>query len=113
MTVTKCDHCGKDIVGSEWEWQIGIKLISCWGTDVRGIHLCGKCGWMAARLLGYQQDTGKILSIAKKETVVAATLHQSITNLAVNGFTGGADVLCGANSPESLDAGAMMTEAIE
>jgi len=70
-----CDKCGKEITTIE-RWRIGLRFVSSWipNGDTRLITLCGKCGWKAARLLGFAFDTGKILSCAREEYVTDATV---------------------------------------
>lgn len=79
--ITTCDCCGKTIPDPRGDghgaWKIALTFVSWWNQegDVREIILCGEgCGSRAARLLGFEYDTGKILSIARKEMIDSVTV---------------------------------------
>jgi len=71
-----CDCCGENIKQHTY-WQISLKFVSFWNPqgDKRNVNLCEKCGIQAANLLGFCHDTGKILSIAKKEQIDSVTVY--------------------------------------
>ncbi|MBE3087998.1 MAG: hypothetical protein IMZ71_02625 [Chloroflexi bacterium] len=99
----KCDCCGENIEekGSDGNrgWMIGLRFFSFWNPkgDERILHLCSHCGWQAAKHLGFQFDTGKILSIARGEMIDGVSVYGThgggLGDIAMNGIGG-------ANAPE-------------
>jgi len=88
-----CDCCGEPIEddGSIGIWDIGLRFRSSWDPagHVVTLVLCGKCGSTAANLLGFCYDTGKILSLARKEMVDGCQLTQSMDDIIVYGIKDG------------------------
>ena len=118
MTKHMCDKCGQEIV---WEtgnagWQIGLKFYSWWNPkgDERVISLCGSCGWKAARLLGFQYDTGKILSLARKESITDVTVYGAhgggLGDIAMTGVHSAGLPSIAVGVPDAPVAGAMQIE---
>ena len=115
-TTTMCDACGQEITqewDGGWSWDIGLRFRSSWDPkgDTRLLELCQSCGSKAARLLGFQFDTGKILSMAQREYVTGCQLHQTIADIAFNGVTQGANTThTAAPKPEIPAAAAMLDD---
>jgi len=67
-----------------------------------------KCGFQAAQLLGFQYDTGKILSLARREQIDAVTVFGKhgggLADIAMGGVGGANEPLWHANEPDALAA---------
>jgi hypothetical protein len=116
-----CDHCGDDIKPyfGNAGLEIDLTFYSGWNSkgDKVKIQLCGKCSWKALRLLGFQYDTGKILSLARREMIDEVKVHGphggGIDDIALNGVGGAHGLEWHTQKPDVPLAGAMMIELIK
>ena len=118
MTKILCDACGKDTEPGSGHGarEIGMRFRSWWNRrgDVRILQLCGHCGSQAARLLGFCFDTGKILSVARKEQIDGVSVYGphggGFGDIAMNGVAGANPPQWHAGNTEALPAAAMVRE---
>lgn len=112
-SIFNCDCCGKEVEREEY-WQIKLRFVSFWNNpdgDKRTVTLCMRCGVKAAKLLGFQYDTGKILSIARKEQIDDVTVYGphggGIADIAFGGIVGANPAIWHAEEPNKPVTGAM------
>ena len=87
-----------------------MRFISFWNPqgDVREISLCSDCGCHAANLLGFQYDTGKILSLARGDVIKSVEVHGpnggGLEDIAMNGVGGAHNLRWYSQRPKKLPA---------
>lgn len=112
MTVTLCDGCGENIAeksnGGNSRWMIGMRFFSFWNPngDEVVLHLCGSCGCNAANRLGFQYDTGKILSLSRGDMIDGVEIHGphggGLADIAMNGVGGAHGLRWHSQRPKAL-----------
>ena len=115
-----CDCCGQDIPNPTKDtWRIGLQFFSFWNTggDKREIFLCSHCGYRAAILLGFQYDTGKILSLSRVDMIDGVEVHGpnggGISDIALNGIGGAHGLRWHSQNPAAPIAARMRIDLAE
>ena len=111
-----CDACGEEMEpqSGHGAWEITMRFVSFWNPkgDERIISLCSGCGYQAAWGLGFQYDTGKILSRARGEMIdgvsVCGPNGGGIMDIAMNGMGGASPARWHAEAPDALVAGCLV-----